>query len=66
MDVIARCAFGMSIENLGSDDDPFMKNAKNVFSTPVSKNPFILIPCKFEKSNLALVSTVYQQSCFCQ
>ena len=45
MDVIARCAFGMTIENLGEKDDPFMRNAKHVFSPPVGKSPFILLPC---------------------
>ena len=46
MDVIARCAFGMTIENLGdTDDEPFMRNAKKVFSPPLTKSPLMLIPC---------------------
>ena len=47
MDVIARCAFGMTIENLGEKDDPFMRNAKYVFSPPVNKTPLILILCTY-------------------
>ncbi len=46
MDVIARCAFGMKIEDLGAKDDPFMKHAKTVFSPPVNKTPMVLTPCK--------------------
>nr|QST15041.1 CYP360A1 protein [Diaphanosoma celebensis] len=44
MDVIAKCAFGMKIENLGKEDDPFMKNAKYVFNPPVSRTPLIVLP----------------------
>ena len=47
MDVIARCAFGMTIDNLGEKDDPFMRNAKIVFSPPVNKTPLILVLRKF-------------------
>lgn len=46
MDVIARCAFGMKITDLGADeDDPFMKNAKAVFAPAVTKTPVVIIPC---------------------
>ncbi len=45
MDVIARCAFGMTIENLGAEDDPFMNNAKKAFTAPANKSPLILILC---------------------
>ena len=45
MDVIARCAFGMTIKDLGStDDDPFMKNAKVLFNPPGTDTPAVLIP----------------------
>ena len=47
MDVIARCAFGMTIENLGEKDDPFIEKAKKVFSPPITKSPLIIIPCKY-------------------
>nr|CAH0107693.1 unnamed protein product [Daphnia galeata] len=43
MDVIARCVFGMKIENLGSKDDVFMRNARVVFNPPVNKTPLFLI-----------------------
>ena len=45
MDVIARCAFGMKIDNLGSKGDPFMKNALKVFNLPVAKQPIVILPC---------------------
>ena len=48
MDVIARCAFGMTIENLGGKDDPFMNNAKVIFNPYANKTPLILLPCKFK------------------
>lgn len=47
MDVIARCAFGMNIENLGESDDPFMRNAAKIFRPPVNKTPLILLLCKY-------------------
>lgn len=47
MEVIAKCAFGMTIDHLGEDDDPFMKKAKEVFSPRVNRSPLILMPCKF-------------------
>ena len=46
MDVIARCAFGMTIDSLGQKDDPFMLKAKEVFSPPTNKSAIILLPCK--------------------
>lgn len=46
MDVIARCAFGMTINNLGEKDDPFITKAKAVFNPAANKSPFILIACK--------------------
>ena len=46
MDVIARCAFGLKIDNLGDKDDPFIKNAQFIFNPPTMKTPLILLPCK--------------------
>jgi len=34
MAVIAKCAFGMTIENLGSDDDPFIQKGKRILNPP--------------------------------
>lgn len=51
MDVIARCAFGMKIDNLGEKDDPFMMKAKAIFNPPVNKTPLAVIPCKFQQLN---------------
>ena len=45
MDVIARSAFGMTIKNLGDENDPFMKKAKAVFNSPLNKSPLIILPC---------------------
>ena len=46
MDVIARCAFGMNIENVGDKDDPFVSNAQFVMNPPINKTPLVLLPCK--------------------
>ena len=46
MDVIARCAFGMKINNVGEKDDPFMKNAETIFNPDANRTPLILLPCK--------------------
>jgi hypothetical protein len=59
MDVIARCAFGMTIENLGEKDDPFMNNAKKVFNPDVNKTPLILLPCKFFFNEIAKYFIAY-------
>jgi len=55
MDVIARCAFGMTIENLGETDDPFMNNAKKVFNPDANKTALILLPCKFVRTNCIFI-----------
>jgi hypothetical protein len=46
MDVIARCAFGMTIDSLGEKDDPFMTKAKAIFNPRVNKTPLAVIPCE--------------------
>ncbi|CAG0888447.1 unnamed protein product [Darwinula stevensoni] len=43
MDVIATCAFGIKIDSLSSPDDPFVENAKEVFSGPQSRSPLLLL-----------------------
>lgn len=42
-------AKAMTIENLGAKDDPFIRNAKVVFSPPANKRPLILILYIFPK-----------------
>jgi len=49
VNVISKCAFGMTIENLGEKDDPFMTNAVKVFNAPSVKSPIILLPFVFPK-----------------
>ncbi|XP_057367195.1 cytochrome P450 3A2-like isoform X1 [Daphnia carinata] len=49
MDVIARCAFGLKIDNLGNKDDPFIKNAQFVFNPPTNKSPAVLLPFMYPK-----------------
>ena len=36
----------MHIDNLDVEDDPFVKNAKNVFAIPAGTSPLIAIPCE--------------------
>nr|QST15046.1 CYP360A6 protein [Diaphanosoma celebensis] len=43
LDVIARCAFGANIENLGKKDDVFMRNAK-VASSSFTRSPLMILP----------------------
>jgi len=43
MDIIAKCAFGMTIDNLGKKDDPFIENAKKIFGAPQNKSPAIVL-----------------------
>ncbi|XP_032792176.2 lithocholate 6-beta-hydroxylase-like [Daphnia magna] len=49
MDVIARCAFGLKIDNLGDKDDPFIQNAQIIFNPPSVKTPLILLPFTYPK-----------------
>ena len=46
MDVIARCAFGLNIDTLGNNDDPFIQNAQFVLNPPINKSPFVTLLCK--------------------
>lgn len=48
MTVIARCAFGMTIENFEEKGDTFIESAKKVFSPPSIKSPLIILPCEYE------------------
>jgi len=43
MSVIAKCAFGITIENLGDKNNSFMNNAKKAFQAPINKSPLILL-----------------------
>jgi len=45
MSVIAKCAFGMTIQDLEAKDNPFMEKAKNVFNPVKHSTPAVLIPC---------------------
>jgi len=47
MDVIAKCAFGLNIDNLGSEDDPFLTNAQAAFNADALKSPSIVMPFIF-------------------
>ena len=43
MDVVLKCAFGMKIDNLDSEENDFMKNAAAVFGSNVGTSPAILV-----------------------
>jgi len=47
MAIIAKCAFGMTIQDLGGKDDPFIKNAKKLVDPPEMKSPAVLLLCKW-------------------
>jgi len=43
MDIIAKCAFGLQIENLDKKQNVFMEKARQTFATPANKSPIILL-----------------------
>jgi len=43
MSIIAKCAFGMTIDNLGAENDPFIKKAKLISDPPGLSSPFVLL-----------------------
>ena len=45
MSIIAKCAFGMTIENLSEKDNPLLEKARALFSPPEAKKPIGLIGC---------------------
>lgn len=53
MSVIAKCAFGMTLDKLGEKDDPFMEKAAKVFAAPENKTPsamfMFILPGKLTK-----------------
>ena len=46
LSVIAKCAFGMTIDKLGDKDDPFIKNARVLIEPPQFKTPGLMLLCK--------------------
>ena len=46
MSIIAKCAFGMTIENLGEKDNPLLEKARALFSPPEAKTPLGAVACK--------------------
>ena len=47
MAIIARTAFGMTIQDLGGKDDPFIKNAKRLVDRKQFKSPSVILLCKW-------------------
>ena len=47
MSIIAKCAFGMTIDNLGAENDPFIKKAKLLSDPPGFSSPFVLLLCTY-------------------
>ena len=47
MAIIAKCAFGMTIQDLGGKDDPFIKNAKRLVDRKQFKSPSVILLCKW-------------------
>jgi len=46
MEVITKCAFGMTIDDLDSEDNVFLKNATALTQNKIGTSPLILLPCK--------------------
>ena len=49
MSIIAKCAFGMTIENLGEKDNPLLEKARDLFTPPQNKTFMGIIGCKGTK-----------------
>lgn len=64
MEVIAKCAFGLTIDHLGEKDDPFMQKARQVFSPRVNRSPLILMPCKRDLSSFITLSIHFKKMHF--
>jgi len=47
MEVITKCAFGMTIDDLDSEDNVFLKNATALTQNKVGTSPLILLPFIF-------------------
>ena len=45
MDIIAKCAFGLEIENLDEKQNVFMEKARLAFQQPINTSPMILALC---------------------
>lgn len=45
MDVVTRWAFGKTIDNLGEENDRFMRYARKLFSPPAIRSPLVLLAC---------------------
>jgi len=43
MDIIAKCAFGLKIDNLEDKQNVFMEKAREVFASPINKSPMTLL-----------------------
>jgi len=47
MDIIAKCAFGLKIDNLDDKHSEFMESAKRAFASPSNKSPITLLLCNY-------------------
>lgn len=45
--IIAKCAFGMTVDNLGRKDDPFIENANALANPPQINSPKLLLFCEY-------------------
>ena len=48
MDIIAKCAFGLKIDNLEDKQNVFMEKAREVFASPINKSPMTLLLCSYD------------------
>lgn len=46
MGIIAKCAFGMHIDNLDAKDNIFMQKATQTFTSPANRSPLVMFICE--------------------
>ena len=46
MDIIAKCAFGLKIDNLEDKQNIFMEKAQQTFTSETNTSPLMLLFCK--------------------
>ena len=47
MDVVSRCIFGLEIDSLGNENDPFLEHAQHFFHSPDNKSPAVVLPAMY-------------------
>ena len=68
MSIIAKCAFGMTIDKLGEKENPLLEKARRFFSPPENKTASIALVCEntivsAKKNQILICSIIFFFSC---